>query len=215
MTDWRVFFLSLILLALPLPVAATDTNVVTDSFERKDLGSNWTKLFGNPGIVNRSDMGIVSGGFSLVGRVAPAFTPDQFNVCTTVWSMNPIMRVQVFVRRRASDAARYGFHWNSTATPVPQWEIKYDGVPTAQTRLLATTSDEPGLGVGDVLRIEVAGSPPTIRGYRNGAVVLEASDTHADQIASGQPGMAFSPAGGVSVSRSPVCESWSGGTYAP
>lgn len=204
---WRGL-LSLLLVATP--AVAADVNVVTDTFERKTLGGNWSRDGGNPGIVHRSDLGILSGTIGGVSWVGTALGPDAFSACTISGDVQAAMRIQVFGRRRAIDGARYGFHWNPA---VPQWELKYDGVPSAQTRLLASSSAAPPWLPGDTLRIEVTGTPPTIRGFQNSVQRLEATDTHADQIATGPFGVVMSPIGGAS--QSPACEVWQGGSLAP
>ena len=76
------------------------------------------------------------------------------------------------MRRRASDNARYGFHWNDESTF--KWEIKFDGVPTAQTRIVGSAAGT-APQLGDTLRVEARGN--VIKGFHNGVEVVSATDT--------------------------------------
>jgi len=130
------------------------------------------------------------------------------------------MLTQVYVRRRTNDLARYGFHFNDenedgTGIANPRWEIKYDGVPTAQTRILASvpaTMPQPG----DTLRIEVRGtSPVLIKGFHNGMEVISATDSAHQRItASGVVGMVsrVRRGGFTAPPNSPVFAGWRGGS---
>jgi len=193
----------------PAPASGT---VVSDDFERHTLGSNWIVLGGSGsiGIVGQSDLGLVAGpargGATEWG--AGGFLADQFSEAMISPDRNDSMLTQVFVRHRVSDNARYGFHWNNGLGG--RWEIKYDGVPTAQTRILASiVAPEPA--AGDRIRIEARGS--RISGYHNGALILSAEDTSPDAItATGRLGVVFRftttfPA----TYPSAVFEEWTGG----
>lgn len=179
---------------------------VSDDFERASLGSNWTVRFpvpdnGGPGgaaqngIIGSSDLGTTNGAnsFSIVERTAETFAADQYaegrissEANTSTWAF------QIFGRRRSSDGARYGFHYDNDPTQIPygRFCIKYDGVASNLTRVIAqgpvdfVNVPQPG----DALRIEIRGY--TIRALWNGIVVLEATDTDASKIASGRPGLA-------------------------
>jgi O-glycosyl hydrolase len=201
----------LALLVLILAPSLSAQTTVSDDFERPTLGSNWTVLFGGSGvgIINNSDLGLTSSQtlFGLVEWHHVVFASDQFSTAIISTDKADSILTQVFVRRRASDKARYGFHWNNQGN---QWEIKYDGVPTAQTRILASKKGAMPLP-GDTLRIEIRGM--TITGYHNGTVTLSATDTSADAIDGvGQPGMAYRfTIGFTPVYPAPVFESWGAG----
>lgn len=204
-----VSVLALLLLILAPRLGAQ--TYVSDDFERPTLGSNWTVLFGGSGVgtINNSDLGLTSSPtlFGLVEWHHVVFASDQFSEAIISTNKADSILTQVFVRRRASDKARYGFHWNDRGG---QWEIKYDGVPTAQTRILASMQGAMPLP-GDTLRIEIQGM--TITGYHNGIATLTATDTSPDAIVGvGQPGMAFRFTIGFSpVYPAPVFESWGAG----
>ena len=123
------------------------------------------------------------------------------------------------------DGARYAFHYSDDPRQIDvfrKWEIKYDGVPSNQTRSLATVDalnpPLPGDALspplpGDTLRIEVSGF--TIKGFHNGVEVISATDTDmANRIALGEPGMAYRWATSsiVGVYPAPVWERWSAGS---
>lgn len=179
-----------------------------DDFNRTNLGPNWGVRYGSPGIVDATDVGILSGAFCFIGYTAQDFESDQFSAGSISPRINPRMEKQVFVRRRGADGARYGFHYNIEAA---RWELKYDGVPTSSVRILASRDDRPAPAPGDVLRVNVVGF--AISGYLNDALVLTASDDCSPQkIVSGVPGLAFRPPVGISLSRpAPVFDSWQGG----
>lgn len=192
-------------------LGATSSDVVSDSFERTALGSSWTVHVGVPGTVAGSDLGLLSGSIAILSWAAP-LPADQFSEAEVAEGIDPRMQRQVFVRRRGSDSARYALHYNLGVSPQ-RWELKYDGVPPGQTKLLATATSPPGPLPGDVIRIEAEGEK--LRGYKNGRLVIQAEDTSPQRIVSGAPGMAFVLIGG-SVSRAaPVFERWAGGAVAP
>lgn len=68
---------------------------------------------------------------------------------------------------------------------------------------------------GDHIRVEVRGTNPVeLKGYRNGLLILTASDTEAVRIdTAGPPGMAYRLTAGFTVTYpTPVYDSWSAGT---
>ncbi len=191
-------------------VGAAIQDPAFDDFERASLGGNWQQNIGSGGIINNSDLGILSGSISINSWVGSTFSNNQFSQAQISTNASSEMQKQVFVRRRSSDAARYAFHYNIESSPL-RWEIKYDGVPTAQTKLLATNSTAPAPVPGDTLRIEAEGD--NIRGYHNGNLVLSATDSSAEKITSGPPGLTFRLIGNANVSQpEPVFENWSGGS---
>jgi len=188
--------------------------VASDDFERANLGTDWTIYFGSGTIeiVDSSDLGFPSNNnaFGLVGWTATPFAADQYSEIIISANRPDSVLTQAFVRRRNSDGARYGFHWN--AGFGGRWEIKYDGVPGPQTRLLAYLNGQGPVG-GDVLTIRISGM--TISGLVNGTMMLQVSDTAFTTsnpiTTTGVPGIAF-----VYGSQSPVfpaaaIEQWNGG----
>jgi hypothetical protein len=199
-------------LAVAGSVVAQDP--VFDDFERQHLGPNWTR-YGNPlsEIIAWSDLGVLNTQSCGVGWTASVFAADQWSETTTAVAIDPNMLYQVFCRRRASDLARYAFHWNGDPG-MSQWEIKYDGVPTALTRIVASVNG-PGPAPGDVIRIEVEGTNPVLlRGYHNGQIKLVAPDAHPSRIITTGPAgvVARMKQGTVNVPPTPIFESWSGGS---
>jgi hypothetical protein len=184
----------------------------SDDFERAALGPNWTHRIGsNAGIVASKDFGALSFGFMSVDWTATEFGADQYSEVVIAATKDPNMLVQVHVRRQTvGSAARYGFHWNPEQTPQV-WELKFDGVPTAQTRLLTSV---PGAGpvAGDVLRIEARGRE--ISGWRNGQRILVATDNAPDAtLTAGGAGITTRTRVGTTVTYpAPVAASWKGGS---
>jgi hypothetical protein len=188
--------------ASPSPPPALSQAV--DDFERPLLGPNWTVYSDDVGIVNASDLGVLSRGqLGIAAWSASRFSADQF--CEAEVSSDADLRggVQVFVRRRSSDRQRYGFHWNPRDR---RWEIKRDGGPAAP--VLVTGGGSP-LAPGDTIRVEAVGT--TLRGFRNGALVLTASDSVITEA--GEPGIAINlnleP---VARFPAPFVEIWRGGS---
>lgn len=203
--------------------ASTDAprDMATDDFERATLGPDWTVIFppapnDQVRIIGGSDLGMGPGpqGFFLVNYTARAFTADQFGEATIPLDVNPQWIHQVYVRSRASDRARYGFGYNGDPgqPTFGDWYFKYDGVPSAQTRVFATAPAPMAPRPGDRIRVEIVGY--TLRGYWNGTLVLEATDTDASKIAGGVPGLAARWATGNTATTVDVkvWESWSGGS---
>ena len=191
--------------APPPPASA----IYSDDFERTILGSNWIVHNGSPGIVDRSDLGLLP---STVGILswASSVPADQFSEATISATSDERMAKGVYVRRNASTAARYQFHFDTNGTeaePRPHWQIKYDGVPSAQARVIATSLTPAAPVAGDELRIEAQSN--TIKGFKNDVLVLQATDS---VLTSGTIGVAFTTAGLTTIPLpSPVYESWRGG----
>jgi hypothetical protein len=205
--------------SLTASTAACD--VAFDGFERPSLGSDWTVVFpGAPNdqvrILDSSDLGMGPGaqGFFLVNWTRRAFSADQFCEATLPTDATPGWIYMVHVRWRATDGARYGFAYNGDPgqSTYGSWIFKYDGVPTVQTRVFASTPATVTPQPGDTLRVEIVGY--TLRGYLNGTLVLEATDTDASKISSGVPGLAARWATGNTSTNIniKVWESWSGGS---
>lgn len=196
-------------------------DIASDDFERGQLGSDWTVIFPPPPndqvrIIGGSDLGMGPGpqGFFLVNYTARTFSADQFGEATIPTDVDPQWIHQVYVRSRASDRARYGFGYDGDPgqTNFGNWMFKYDGVPSAQTRVIAAAQAPMAPQPGDRIRVEIVGF--TLRGYWNGTLVLEATDTDATKIADGVPGLAARWATGNTSTSSDVkvWESWTGGT---
>jgi hypothetical protein len=80
--------------------------------------------------------------------------------------------LQAYVRMQlAGTPWRYGCHYFSN---VLKYQIKYDGGPTAETRIIAETPVEPLPVPGTRIRMEAVGD--TVRCYVDGALRLEATD---------------------------------------
>jgi hypothetical protein len=194
----------------------------TDDFERGTLGPNWTIAYPSSGnqvqIIGNSDLGMVPGpeGFFLMNWTGSVFTADQWSEVVIPADAAPGWAYQPYVRWRASDRARYGFGLDNDPGQANynKWYFKFDGVPSSETRMFGlvdnTTGREPG--PGDRLRVEIRGY--TLYGYWNGQLMTTATDTAANRIADGVPGMAARVATGNQAITQPakVWESWSGGS---
>jgi len=203
---------------------ATDASgdMASDDFERPGLGTDWVVVYPptppntQVQILDSSDLGMGPGpeGFFLVNWTRRAFAADQFCEATIPIDVTPGWAHMVYVRWRASDRARYGFAYdNDPSQPnFGDWIFKYDGVPGPETRIIASAAATATPQPGDTLRIEVVGY--TLRGYLNGALVLEATDTDATKIADGVPGLAARWAVGnqSTTTAAKVWESWAGGS---
>lgn len=213
----KIKFISLFLILIGSSAYAQDP--AYDDFERSGgLGSNWTIYFGAPNvtIIFDSDLGISGGSFGIAAWTGSVFNADQYS--EAIISPNKIdsMWAQVFARRRTSDFARYAFHWSDRdGDTIGVWDIKYDGVPTSQTRFLATLAGPPPLP-GDTIRVEVITNPngyPVITGYLNGNFILSAVDTASVRIMNGEPGMAFRfRIGFPQTYPQQIFEEWRGGS---
>lgn len=203
-----------------------DGKTVTDDFERATLGANWDVVYPTGGdkaqvrILGNSDLGMAAGnmGFFLADWSANTFSADQF--CEAVISpevtTSPEWAHQVYVRRRNSDGARYGFGYDNDPTQAQyqRWYFKYDGVAGPNTRYFGVSAvaanelPKPG----DKLRVEIQGY--RLRGYWNGKLVSEATDTDGTKIADGRPGLASRIASGNGTlgADTKVWESFSAGS---
>lgn len=197
---------------LAVPVGAQGP--VIDDFERPALGASWTILPGTTtSIVGNSDLGVTGIGGCVAAWTGSVFSSDQFGEAELSSAIDPYMLTQVYVRHRASDNARYGFHWNGDPGNS-RFEIKFDGVPTAQTRILAKL-DAPGPRPGDRLRLEVQGTDPVIlRGFHQGRLVVTGVDSAPNRITTAaEPGLVARMAQGkVNTPPTAIFESWRGGT---
>jgi hypothetical protein len=206
----------LALLAAPSGLAASlqGSDPAADDFERSSLGPDWTRYGGSTAdIIGHSDLGAPTATWCFVGWTASAFAANQFSSAELSTGIDPDMLTQVYARRRASDLARYAFHYNGDPGQA-QWEIKYDGVPTAQTRILARSTDPPP-APGDAIRIEVFGQDPVvIRGFHDDRLVLSASDSAPQRITTaGVAGVVARMKQGVPFRPPmPIFESWRGGS---
>lgn len=184
----------------------------SDDFERSQLGANWVQVLGgsNAGIVANKDFGALTAGFMSVDWAAAQFPADQFSEIVVASGKDANMMVQVHVRRQSGSLARYGLHFNLERTP-PAWEIKYDGVPTPETRVLGSLVTTGPAG-GDVIRIEARGR--VISGFRNGQILLTATDNAANAILlAGGTGITSRVATGSTTTTypAPIAASWRGG----
>lgn len=216
---WRYLRIAACAVALPsLACSSANTGpttqnavIASDDFERAQLGPNWIQLSGsNAGIVGGKDFGALSAGFVSVDWIAQQFGADQFSEIVIAAGRDPNLMVQVHVRRQSGTLARYGFHFNRERNPEA-WEIKYDGVPTPETRIL-TSLAAPGPAGGDVMRIEARGR--VISGYTNGRLLLSAVDNAANAILlGGGTGITSRMAAGTTTTYpAPIAASWKGGT---
>jgi hypothetical protein len=171
---------------------------VSDDFERATLGSKWEVVYPTGAdkaqvqILANSDLGMLKGNqaFFLIDWVGNTFSADQYCEATPAQDAPAGWAYMVYVRRRTSDGARYGFVYdNDPSQPnYGDWIFKYDGVPGPQTRVFASVKATTIPKLGDTLRVEIVGY--TLKGYLNGGLVLQATDTDATKIANGRPGLA-------------------------
>jgi hypothetical protein len=203
-------------------VSAFSQTTASDDFERAGLGANWSISFPADGsqvhILENSDLGMNPGpqGFFLANWVGGTFDADQFCEAVIPVDAAPDWARQVYVRRRASDGARYGFGFDNDPTQgqyYRKWYFKYDGVPGPETRMFGVVDQGPeSPGPGDTLRLEIRGY--TLSGYWNGRLMATASDAAAaNRIANGVPGLAARLANGNAAlsQAAKVWESWKGG----
>ena len=197
-----------------------------DDFERASLGPNWTIAYPTSGnqvqIIDNSDVGMVPGpeGFFLLNWIGSSVGADQYSEVVIAADATPGWAYQPYVRWRASDRARYGFGLDNDPGQTQyynKWYFKYDGVAGSETRMFGladnTTGRQPG--PGDTLRVEIRGY--TLYGYWNGQLMTTATDTAANRIANGVPGLAARVANGNQAITQPakVWESWAGGSLSP
>lgn len=191
------------------------TDAVADDFERATLGSNWARPQGDVVIVNSQSIGAGSLSGIHVGAwigSTPALGADQFAEVRVATDIST-MEYQVFVRRRDADLARYGLIYDQDDPQNKFWAIKYDGVPTIDTRYFLNPNYTAPLLPGDTIRLEVRGqSPVNLRGYHNGRLVIEANDTDSSRILSGFTGVAYRARTGTTLTYpSPVFSSFAAG----
>ena len=191
--------INLLLYIAFLTGSATAQDPASDDFERTSgIGSNLTIYFGGNDIdiIADSDLGITNSPtrFGIAAWTGSVFSADQYSEGVISPDKIDSMLTQVFVRRRTGDFARYGFHWGDDNTQ-PMWAIKYDGVPTPQTRVLDSLPDPTPPAPGDTLRIEVITDTlsgyPEIKGYHNGVLKISVIDSNAAAIMNGEPGLVY------------------------
>jgi hypothetical protein len=113
--------------------------------------------------------------------------------------------LEVFVRRRKSDKARYGFYCmrlDNDSQPAASyvWGFKLDGIDPG---IVLASTDGPRLLAGDTLRIEVMGN--LIKGFYNSEEILSTIDSTLTEP--GEPGVAMA-VGFVECFPSPFFSSW-------
>lgn len=185
--------------------------VVEDDFERAELGPSWERQVG-------SDAQIVDGAVAyaddwvFVEWAGSSFGNDQFSEVERAQAIPSFVMLQPWVRRRASDGARYGTHFNLDPGQA-QWEIKFDGVPGPSTRILATNTTAPRPKPGDRVRIEATGSDPVrVEVFLNGTSIMVGNDSNPNRSLSGTVGFVSRWSVDQTVpTNSPVCENWWGG----
>jgi len=194
------------ILVLLAAAAQSERPPGADDFERGKLGGNWALHSGDPGIV-KGDLAVLSKGLCILSW-KDGTEASQFSEAVLSAELSPDSVQQVFVRRRATDGARYGFHWNPRES---RWEIKLDGVPTARTRILGSNREVKAPAAGDVLRLEIRGR--ALRGLLQGKEVIAATDDGEGAIDGGAPGLTFFTRGTAFPAR--VFSAWKGGLLAP
>ena len=209
---------ALLLLGIMGSIAA---QTASDDFERATLGSNWMISFPTSGtqvqILGNSDLGMAAGpqGFFLANWVGTPFAADQFCEAVIPQDVAPNWAHQVYVRRRSSDAARYGFGFENDPNQTlyyNKWYFKYDGVAEPQTRMFGLVDLGPQAPKpGDTLRVEIRGYK--LYGYWNGRLMTSATDSASNRIANGVPGLAARVANGNQsiTQNAKAWESWRGG----
>lgn len=205
---WGQALLTVVSAATPVPPPAN--GVAVDEFERLQLGPNWRARSTATGIVGAMDFGALALGPVSADWAGTPLDEDQFSEIVVSAGKDPNMMAQVHVRHQRTTGARYGFHYNPERSPAV-WEIKYDGVPAEQTRILARVA-APAPVAGDVIRIEAKGRGLT--GYVNGKRILSATDNSASAVVgAGSAGITARPKRGSVVRYpTPIASTWRGGS---
>lgn len=200
-------------------LAPCDGADASDDFERATLGSTWMEWVNAECGVNGSDLVQANPSNWCYAVYSTTFAPDQFSEAVISPDKPAQILTQVFVRQQPvgtpnGNGARYGFHYNADPGKA-WWEIKYDGVASAETRVWMNAS-APAPVPGDRIRIEVRGTNPVvIRGLHNGIELINVMDSEPQRLGTtGHSGVVERPAGSSTPppANSPVFESWCGGT---
>ena len=124
-----MFFRKTLLAALYLAAGALFAqDPAADDFQRASLGANWTKYNANSEIVNGADVGMPSPSTTslfYIGWAASTFAADQFCEAVIANGKPDTLLPQIFARRRASDIARYAFHFSDENADVTNKLIAY------------------------------------------------------------------------------------------
>lgn len=202
----------------PSVVPLCEAAEASDDFERPTLGASWMMWVNSQcSIANNSDLAQASSNNWCYAAYSTMFAADQVSEAVISVDKPASILTQVFVRQQPvgvpnGNGARYGFHYNADPGDA-RWEIKYDGVMTAETRVWTNTTAAAPVP-GDRIRIEVRGTDPVeLRGLHNGVEILSVVDSSPQRIAvTGYSGVVERNAGGTSaLPNSPVWESWCGG----
>lgn len=203
----------------PAALAACDGADASDDFERSTLGASWQQWVNSQcSIANGSDLAQANPSNWCYAAYATTFDADQFSEAVIAPDKPAQILTQVFVRQQPvgvpnGNGARYGFHYNADPGKA-WWEIKYDGVVSAETRVWMNTSAPPPQP-GDRIRIDVRGTDPVVlRGLHNGVELITVTDAEPQRIAAtGHSGLVERNAGATTppAANSPVWESWCGG----
>jgi hypothetical protein len=193
-----------------LVVEAAPPLSVRDDFDRADgpLGPSWMDGSNNLAIQS-GEVGLTSlAGSSLARWVADVFRPDQFSevvVGTLEGNSFDFFRgLQAFIRMQLQGTPwRYGCHYFSNTLT---YQIKYDGGPTAETRVLDETPQEPLPVTGDRIRIEAVGD--TIQCYVNDQLKLQTVD---GALTDGAIGFVVGLNPGATELPRRIVASWTGG----
>jgi hypothetical protein len=112
--------------------------------------------------------------------------------------------LQAFIRQQVSGTPwRYGCHYFSNTRT---YQIKYDGGPGTETRLVDESGQEPLPVPGDRIRIEAVGT--TIRCYVNGQLKLQGVD---GALSGGAIGFVIGLNSGATELPRRIVGSWTGG----
>ena len=200
--------LLILLLLLPVPSWATETQVAADTFSGGDggLGGNWTTVsgMGNPtvasGVVQPASAG---GSGSEAIYSAGTFADNQYVQQTVVKAITSNGRVVSLVLRgitasRTMYECRILGPLGSTAT------INIIRLNAGTPTTLATTAADQTVNVNDIHKCTVVGS--TIKSYINGTEKLSIDD--GSPISSGKPGILIFSSGATTDTQ---LDTWSAG----